>query len=376
MKRREFISAAGMGGIYLSMDPTAFIATGGLATNGKKTKRIKIGQIGISHEHAGARLNSLKMLPDIFEIVGIVDDRESNAARFAGNDLKTYDGLTWMTEDELLNYPGIQAVIIETANTDLVPTAMRCMNRNLAIAMDKPGGEDLHLFGKLLDGCKERKLPFQMGYMLRGNPAIRFCQKALRENWLGDIFEIQASMSHNYGGGEPYQRYLSNFEGGIMFNLGCHLIDLIVSMLGRPANVTPFLRSTKGAADGAKNNTLAVLEYPNSIVWINSCDREVDGLKQRRLKICGSNGTIELLPFERFDGVPLKLTLHLIEGNKEYPIGNQVVDFGVQEDRYVTQLVEFAKIINGEMENPYSYDHDYLTQEVHLAASGYTNWNG
>lgn len=350
------------------------MALGGVGHR-EKADKIKIGQIGISHSHAAARLNSLKLLPDVFEIVGVVDDRESKATRFAGDDLKPYEGQNWMTESELLRYPGLQAVMVETANTELVPTALRCMDANLAISMDKPGGEDLALFGKLLTGCESREIPFQIAHMLRGNPAIQFCQKAVREHWLGDIFEIQASMSHNYGDREPYQGYLSGYNGGIMFILGSHLIDVIVSMLGRPERVTPFLQSTRKVAHHAINNGLAVLEFPHAMAWINACDLEVDGLKNRRLKVCGSKGTIEMSPFERFDGKPLELTLRLSEGNSEYTSGVHNVDFGVQKDRYTEQLLEFAKVIRGETASVYTAEHDFLTQEVHLAASGYIPWS-
>ena len=338
-----------------------------------KKAPIKIGQIGVCHEHAAGKFGTLKKWPDVFEIVGVVDDRKSTAAKFAGTDMKPYEGVRWMTEEELFNTPGLQAVAVETPNADLVPTALRCLSRNLAMHMDKPGGEDLALFGKLLDGCKQRNLPFQMGYMFRNNPAIRFCQQAVRENWLGDLFEIQADMNHHYGG-ETYQRYLSHFTGGIMFNLGCHHIDWIVSLLGRPEKVTPFLRSTPGAADGAKNNCLAVLEYPHAFVSLTACDLVTDGSGGRGLKIYGSNGAIELRPLERFDGKPLQLRLTLCKGKGKYAAGTHVVDFKVKYDRYDDQLLELAKIIRGEMKNPYTYEHDLLTQEVLLAAAGYVKW--
>ena len=109
--------------------------------------------------------------------------------------------------------------------------------------MDKPAGESLSAFKKVMDEAARRGLTVQMGYMFRNNPAMQLCQKAVREGWLGDIFHVRADMGHHYGG-ESYQRYLSNFKGGIMFNLGCHHIDMIVSMLGRPEKVTPFLKST------------------------------------------------------------------------------------------------------------------------------------
>jgi predicted dehydrogenase len=373
MKRKNFIKTTVMSSAGLIAAPAILTGTGWKGAD-DKVKKIKIGQIGVCHEHASGYINTLKKMSDVYEIVGVVDDRKTTAAKFAGNDLKPFEGLKWLTEEELFNTPGLQAVMVETPNSDLVPTALRCMEHNLAIHMDKPGGEDLELFGKLLNGCKERNLLFQMGYMFRNNPAMQLCLKAVRENWLGDIFEVQADMSHNYGG-EAYQRYLSNFRGGIMFNLGCHHIDLIISMLGRPEKITPFLKSTQGAANGAKNNCLAVLEYPHTIVSLSACDLKIDGGNQRRFKICGSKGSIEMSPLERFDGKPLQMNLSLREGNDVYPTGSHIVDFGIKLDRYEDQLIELAKIIRGEMKNPYSFEHEYLTQEVLLAASGNTKWN-
>ena len=336
-------------------------------------KKIKIGQIGVCHEHAAVKINTLRQMPDVYEIVGMVDDRHSTAAKFAGYDLTPYEGLKWMTEDELFNYPGLQAVVVETPNSDLVPTAIRCMERKLPMHMDKPAGENLKLFGQLLNGCKERNLPFQMGYMFRNNPAMQLCLKAVRGKWLGDIFEVQAGMSHNYGG-DAYQQYLANFKGGIMFNLGCHLIDLIISMLGRPEKITPFLKSTPGVADATKNNCLTILEYPYTTVTLRACSLEVDGINHRRLKVCGTKGALELSPLERFDGKPLQMRLTLLEGNEKYSAGTHTVDLGIKLDRYQDQLLELAKIINGEMKNPCAYEHDYLVQETLLAASGYTKW--
>ena len=373
MKRRNFIKTAALSNAGIIVAPTIFAGTGWGSTD-KKAKKIKIGQIGVCHEHASGYISSLKKLPDVYDIVGVVDDRDTTAAKFSGDNVSAFEGLKWMTEVELLNTRGLQAVVIETPNSDLVPTALRCMEHNLAIHMDKPAGEDLDLFGKLLNGCKERNLIFHMGYMYRNNPAMQFCMKAVRENLLGDIFEIQADMSHNYGG-ETYQQYLSNFKGGIMFNLGCHHIDLIVSMLGRPEKVTPFLRSTPGAANGAKNNCLAVIEYPHTVVSVNACDLKVSGLAQRRLKICGTKGSVELSPLERFDGKPLQMQLTLLEDTKEYHAGTQIVDFGIKLDRYEDQLHELAKIIRYEIKNPYTYEHDYLTHEVLMAASGNTKWS-
>jgi len=329
--------------------------------------RIQIGQIGIGHEHASGKMDALRGLSDVYEVVGIVEE--------PGPDWpsrKAYEGLQRMTEDELLSTPGLQAVAMETNNTELVATATRCMERGLHMHMDKPGGETLEPFRRLIDGCRERGLAIQLGYMYRSNPAIKFCLQALREGWLGEVFEIHAVMSRYDD--DHYRRFLARFPGGAMYNFGSHLIDLVVAMMGRPQNVVSFRKATRD--DGLNDNGLAVLEYPRATATIRSAVVEADGMKHRRLTVCGTKGTAEVYPLEhpwdrqRLDPLHVRLTLR--EDNEEYAAGTHIVNVGVMNGRYEDQLVELARVINGQIENPYTYDHDLLVQETLLAAAGYT----
>jgi len=330
---------------------------------------IKIGQIGVGHEHASGRMDALRRLPEFYEVVGIVEEDNPDWPSSTA-----YDGLELMTEDELLNTPGLQAVAVETNNADLAETAIRCMEHGLHVAMDKPGGETLAPFRQLIEGCKARGLAIQLGYMYRANPAIKFCFRALREGWLGDIFEVHAVMSR--WDGDPYRQFLSRFPGGAMYNFGSHLIDLVVAMLGRPDNVTSFQKATRD--DGLKDNGLAVLEYPRATATIRSSVAEADGMKHRRLIICGTGGTAEICPLEKPWGGygldPLHVRLTLLEDNPEHGAGTHIVNVGVMNGRYEDQLIELAGVINGEIENPYSYEHELLVQETLLAAAGYTTW--
>lgn len=337
-------------------------------------QKIRIGQIGISHEHAAAKMASLRRLSDVFEVVGVVDDRHSMAPRFIGDDLQAYDGLRWLTEDELFAVDNLQAVMVETANADLVPAALRCMKRGLAIHMDKPGGHDLTLFKQLREGCAAGGIPFQMGYMFRNNPAMQWCIKAVREGFLGAVFKIEADMNHCYGG-DLYQQYLGAMQGGVMFNLACHLIDLVVALLGRPEAVIPFLKTAPQEQGTPANNCLVVLQYLQALATVAVGSRVVGGLPKRSLKIYGRNGTIELSPLERFDGEPLLLKLELKNTIAGYNAGSNRLNFGITQDRYAAQLLELAAEINGDAESIWSAEHDCLVQEMVLAAAGVLEWN-
>jgi predicted dehydrogenase len=333
--------------------------------------RIKIGQIGIGHNHAAENMNALRSLADVFDVVGVVEpDPEWKLKR---GTLKAYEGLTWMTEEELFSTPGLQAVAVETDGFELVPTAQRCAQRGLHLHLDKPGGESLKAFRTLLDTSASQNLAIQLAYVYRYNPAIQFCMEAARAGWLGDRFEIHAVMSRYDGERDDYRKWLAQFQGGSMYIFGGYLIDLVVSLLGRPDNVTAFQRKTR--QDSLFDNGLAVLEYPRATATIRTSVAEVDGMKHRRLIICGTKGTVEVCPLEhpadRYRLDPLHVRLTVKEGNAKFAAGTHLVDVGVMNGRYEAQLLELARIIRGEISNPYPVEHEWIVQETRLAAAGY-----
>lgn len=338
-------------------------------------KKIKIAQVGVTHEHASGKISSLKKLPEIYEIAGYVNDLSFNPLPQHYSDFspQCYEGLKELTLDEVLNDPEIQVVTVEVPNNGLVDMAMKFAERGIAMHMDKPAGLDLERYRKLLDLCKEKNIPFQMGFMFRGNPAFQFCIKAIREKLIGDVITIEADMNHGYGG-EAYQEYISRFSGGLMYNLGCHLIDFIVAAMGRPENVTGFLKSAPGDPAHIKNNCLAVLEYPNAYAVVSSCSRQNNNTNSRTIRIVGTQGTIHFNPIEAFAPNRVEIELNLAKNSPGFPAGNHTLRFPVQNDRYTEQLIELAQMIRGERKAVYSYEHDYLVHETTLAAAGYIDW--
>lgn len=332
-------------------------------------KKFRMIQIGVSHEHALGKYSTLKRMKDTIEVVGVVDDREfARTPKFIGADeFESYKGERFITLDQALNEEKPDGVLIEVPNLDLVPVAMKFAERGIPMHVDKPCGEDLAAYKKLLDLCEKQNLPFQMGYMFRGNPAIRFAIDAIKNGMLGDIFEIQADMNHCYGGAEYNQEYLPNFKGGIMFNLGCHLIDYIVTMLGRPKHVHPFLKPAC-PGDRSLNNGVAVLEYPHAHAVVTVCSR--DWGMSRRLRIGGTKGSIEFSPVERYDGKEIEVRLSLKEPFGKYESDIHTLKFGPVADRYEVQLQDFVAMARGERPDDYTRQHDYTVHEVTLAASG------
>ena len=260
--RRHFLTSA-IGASALSvalpwLQPHATAA-------GQTWQRIKVGQIGIGHNHASAKMATFRKLADQYEVVGVVE-RDPEWRKKRGHD-PAYRDVPWVTEQQLLNTKGLAVVAVETDVCDLVPTAARCIAAGMHLHLDKPGGESLAPFKRLLDEAGRRNLAVQMGYMYRNNPAVQFCQRAVRNGWLGQVFEVHGVMSKQ----QPlaYRQWLAQFRGGTMYIFGCHLIDVVVSMLGKPDRVTPYQRQTQPDVK-LHDNGLAVFEYPQATATIRT----------------------------------------------------------------------------------------------------------
>jgi predicted dehydrogenase len=370
LDRRHLLTAAAGAGAAFALgrwlEPT-------LTAADAPKQRIKIGQIGTGHEHASGKMSTLRKLSDHYEVVGIAEsDPELRKSRERD---PAYRDLTWMTEEQLLNTEGLQAVAVEVSSADdrIMDITGQCIEAGMHVHLDKPGGESFSAFKKVLDEAGRRKLAVQLGYMYRNNPAVRFCQRVVGDGWLGQVFEVHGVMSVTHP--VAYRKYLSQFRGGTMFIFACHLIDLVVSLMGKPDRIVAFPRQTRSDVGVEMcDNGLIVFEYPKATATIRTASLEVEGYQRRQLVVCGDEGTVDIRPLEKFAGhtsEPLAARLALAQARGSYAKGYQEVTFPPPPGRYDLQLLELAQIIRGEIENPYPLEHELLVQECLLQACGY-----
>ncbi len=199
-----------------------------------------------------------------------------------------FKDLSWLTQDELLNGAGLDAVLVETRVRESLDAAEACIDAGIHVHLDKPAGTSFSQFRRILSKAESKQLVLQMGYMYRYNPAFVLLRQMLQQKWLGEIFEVHTVMSKVV---EPEDRLeLAEYPGGIMFELGCHLIDLVVGYFGSPDAVTQYRRHSSPIADTLADNMLAVLEYNSLIATVKSSAQEVQGGDRRHFVVCGNGG--------------------------------------------------------------------------------------
>ena len=323
--------------------------------------RVKFAQYGISHAHAGGKAPVMKASPDV-EFCGVFEpDPDVRKQRGTGD---AYSGVHWYgSREEMLDDASIAAIAVEGTVAQNLGFAREALERGKHVWLDKPAGDDWEAFQTIIEMAREKGLLVQLGYMFRYNAAFRFILDWAREGRLGDIFSVRVRMSTSVP--EPKRQELAVHEGGILFELLCHVMDIVVTLLGRPERITSFLRNDLGTVPAFRDNTATVFEYPRAMAVLESAAMEVSAFPSRRLEVYGTRGSAILEPFEP-DPV---LRVCLDRDRDGLAAGWQTVPIEV-EPRYVGSLRALVADIRREKQPDRTLDHELIVQETVLRAAG------
>lgn len=333
-------------------------------------KKIKIAQIGAGHDHASDTITALKQQNDIYDLIGyavVAGDEEKYEANKS-----EYEGINKMSVEEILYYPGLDAVCIETEDRRLTQYSILAAEKGLHIHMDKPGSESDEDFDRLIDLAKKKNIVFQMGYMYRYNPAIVKLKADIESGKLGEIYSVEAHMSCTHP--VKKRQWLGNYPGGMLYFLGCHLIDLIYSICGEPDEIIPL--SMPVGTDGvtADDFGMAVFKYKNGVSFVKTTAMEIGGFERRQLVVCGTKGTVEIKPFEwkapeSSDKIAMRITGVREAFDRHWNVTGDYHNTPAY-GRYDEMFRAFARYIAGKEKNPYEYDYERRLHKIILAACG------
>lgn len=326
-------------------------------------KRLRVGHFGTLHDHSAGILLCAQKFPEVFEIVGVAEDDPRLRARMEKEE--PFAGLPFYTTEELLRMH-LDCAFVEGHEHDLPRVAKACVERGIHVHMDKPGGRDIEVYADALRIARMKGLTFQLGYMYRYNPAVQECMQMVKNGRLGDVYAVTAIM--NTGHPDEKRLWLNQFTGGIMFFLGCHMVDLVHLFQGMPDQVQSFLKESHIMGETAKDQSTAVFTYANgtSIVQANAC--EINGYGRRQLVVCGTKGTYEIRPLECPIGAIMTEKHHAVTFEDQHI--RRDIPTVERLSRYDEMMLDFAAMARGEKANPFTYQYELDTQKLLLAACG------
>jgi predicted dehydrogenase len=322
--------------------------------------KVHAAMIGTRHSHASGKLRVLAQSPD-YEFAGVSEPdsraREQRAADAA------YRGVRWLTEEEVLRDSSITAIAVESLVWENLGWGRKVIAAGKHLHLEKPPTNDIAAFRELIEEARRKRLLVQTGYIWRWHEGINRAFDAVRQGWLGDVYMLRGTINTDIDANS--RENVARYKGGMMYELGSHVIDRVVDLWGRPRNVKSWIRHDSKLPDRLADNTLAVLEYDRSLAVVSSSARMPGHTAHRSLELIGTDGAIVLQPIE--PGTRMRVSMR--EARGPYKAGWQDVEFPAQV-RYVGDLQEFARAIRTSTPLKHSYDFEMLVEETILRASG------
>ena len=326
--------------------------------------KIRIAQIGTSrNSHGKYVFDALKNNSDIFDIAGYA--LPENERREFPDESDLFKGYRELNVNEILEDPEIEAVAIETEETYLTKYAIMAAEHKKHIHMEKPGGALLTDFEKLIKTVRHNKTVFHTGYMYRYNPYIMELMESVKKGELGDIISVEAQMNCIHP--KAVRQWLAKFKGGIMFFLGCHLIDLIYSIQGSPKQIIPLNKCSGIGGVSGEDFGMVVFEYEKGFSFAKVSSVEMGGFERRQLVVSGTKKTIELNPLEWYVTEDKLITGRYVRESEDWfcPTDKEISE---PCDRYKYMMRSFGSMVRGEKENPWSYDYELELYRLILSA--------
>ena len=232
---------------------------------------LRIIQVGTAPMvHSAHAAVALRGLPETFRLVGLVEENPEFRRRAAS--ISAFAGLPFFSWEEALRLRP-DAFVIETDEHQLVASAIRSLEAGFPTYMDKPGSGDSAQFHRMCELAREKQLVLNLGYMFRENPAIRRALELKEQGALGEIFSVEAQMS--CCNGRNYHETLARFQGGIMYYLGCHMIDVMVHFCGFPERVVPLNSKTRLRGVDAVDYGFCAYQYANGVSFVKTAAAEL-----------------------------------------------------------------------------------------------------
>lgn len=344
MKRRDFLAGA-------SALP-AFAA--------QQSRRIRVGLWGTEHSHTTGKLKALQGSPD-YEVAGVCESDAAQRAR--AQNLPLFSGLRWMTEDELLNDPTISLIVVECNVWDALPMGEKVIAAGKHLHIEKPVGNDWPRYRTLVEQARAKKLLFQSGYVWRHHAGVNAAIDAARAGWLGDIVQLRGTM--NADRDAPQRAVEARYKGGGLFELGGHVIDRMVDLLGRPNHVHSFLFHHSSINDALNDDNMAVFEFNRTLAVLSQTPNQAGAGDHRSFEIIGSDGTFVVWP----EANPPRMRVFLRKPQGNYKAGWQDITLPPQP-RFVGDFAELARALKSGQPLKLTYDHELILHETLLRASG------
>ncbi len=142
--------------------------------------------------------------------------------------------------EDLVEAPGLDAVVIAAPNAVHAPCARAALSRDLHVLVEKPMACTLEEAAGMAELARDRKKVLQVGHMWRFDREVIYARDLVRDGRLGRVFKTKGYGIHVHWGPGGWFTDKALAGGGALVDMGVHAIDTARFILGDPVPQTVF----------------------------------------------------------------------------------------------------------------------------------------
>jgi scyllo-inositol 2-dehydrogenase (NADP+) len=252
----------------------------------RRSESVRVGLVGYGIAGAVFHAPLISTTPGLTLGAVVTRDRQ-NAAEIG----RRYPGAVVVpTVEELLRRPDIELVVVASPNRTHVPVARAAIDRGLAVIVDKPLAVTSGEAEGLAALARERRVPLTVFQNRRWDNDFLTAQELVRGGQLGSLYRFESR----------YERWRPAVKdgwrespdpadgGGVLYDLGSHLIDQAISLFGPVESVYAEMRVRRpgGLVD---DDTFVALPHRSGVVshlWMSAVAAQIGP----RYRMLGASG--------------------------------------------------------------------------------------
>lgn len=208
------------------------------------------------------RAQSIRLNPAT-ELLGVADPVAAAAARaVAGSPARALTD--WRAALEL---PGLEAVIVSSPLPAHEEQVVAALEAGLHVLCEKPLGNTVESCQRMLAAAARSGRTLATGFNHRYYPSIKYLTDVVRSGRIGAVDHLRIFGAHdglhNFRTDWQYKAPASG--GGAMMDVGIHMTDLAVHLLGDVVEVYGVASNRVLAVPGSEDNAVAIFKSPTGI---------------------------------------------------------------------------------------------------------------
>ena len=193
--------------------------------------------------------------------------------------------------EALMADPDIDVIYIATPHAQHHEWAMKCLQHNKPILVEKSFTQNYAQAKEIFDLAKVKNLFVMEAYWTRFLPHIRKVKELVDGGAIGEVVQVIADHGVYFPFDAKHRLYAPELAGGALLDLGVYPISFAQFLLGNP---TKILAAGSASPTGVDSNDAVILEHDNGKGALSMLSFGTLASSPVTAAICGIKGRIEI----------------------------------------------------------------------------------